>query len=207
MQLFMHILTLSALCSATHSHGQETEHPLQLPLAPAPVTTNAASHLLITAVRHRSSAPHHSYLQCLRLPSPFHTYPTVGASAFLSSTSNATLVVLPPHSAEGWHKPPSPMWFFLLRGRARVETPSTGGEVWIERSSEPTPAGGDGEGGSEAGSGRRVERQIVLALDVLGKGHLTFYPGEEESVALQVPLGGDWEGWVEGLEVVREGAC
>lgn len=202
MQLLLSILLLCAVCTATFSSAPESQHALQLPSTPQTTTT----HLHITAVRHRSSPSHHSYLQCLRLPTPFHTYTTVGASTFLSATSNATLVVLPPNSAEGWHKPPAPMWFFLLRGRSRVETPSTGDEVWIEPSSSESTGMVD-EAASAVGKGERVERQIVLALDVLGKGHLTFYPVDEETVALQVPLGADWEDWVGGLEVVREGAC
>lgn len=91
-----------------------------------------------------------------------------------------------------------------------MQTPSTGDEVWIEPS-EGSTSSGNGDDGVRAGRRgervERVERQIVLALDVLGKGHLTFYPGAEESVALQVPLGADWEDWVGRLEVVQEGAC
>lgn len=93
----------------------------------------------------------------------------------------------------------------LLRGRAVVRTPWRGEEVII---APPAEFGVDGERdweGSESGRVGRVERQMVLALDVLGKGHLTFYPGEAETVALQIPLGSGMGGlkW----EVVGEGPC
>ena len=161
---------------------------------------------LTTAVLSHTSPPHHAYLACLNVTSsPFHTYPTVGTSAFLSTATNVTYVVLPPHSEEGWHRPPAPMWFVLLRGKARVWTPLKGDEVWIE---PPAATGLEAETddrGERASPSTVYDRQIVLALDVLGKGHLTFYPGDEQTVALQVPLG-------EGLgglewEFVGEGAC
>lgn len=76
------------------------------------------------------------------------------------------------------------MWFVLLSGKALVKTPKTGDEVWIE------PGG---------------KHQILLALDVPGKGHLTFYPGMGDSIALQLPLEVGYSGLT--WNVAWEGPC
>ena len=113
-----------------------------------------------------------------------------------------TLVSLPTSSdgaGEGWHHPPHPMWFVLLNGEARVWTPgmnamgqydSGGQEVWL------------------SADGKR-RNQVLLALDILGKGHKTWYYGDTgtEVRALQVPLGEHWEDAVARWEVVKHGAC
>lgn len=95
------------------------------------------------------------------------------------------MVILPPRSEEGWHKPPHPMLFVLLSGRSHVVTPHANGsqEVWID----------------VAGP-----NQMVLALDSLGKGHLTYYPSDQETVALQIPLAN-----VDDLQVdvLHDGGC
>ena len=82
-------------------------------------------HILVTAVASHQQPPYHAYLMCLRSPA-LQRYPTVGQSMFLSDVTNTTVVFLPPGSAEGWHRPPAPMWFVLLRGQARVECPWRG---------------------------------------------------------------------------------
>ncbi|ETN45635.1 uncharacterized protein HMPREF1541_09467 [Cyphellophora europaea CBS 101466] len=195
IQILRIAITTLLYLTLANSHPPASQHPIA-------ATPSSPSHLLVTAVRSTAVAPHHdSYLQCLRASHPFTTYPTVGASSFLGPATNVTMVVLPPRSEEGWHRPPAPMWFVLLRGRALVRT-ADGDEVRIQ----------GGSGGKKDGShGERVEGQMVLALDVLGKGHLTFYPGDEESVALQVPLAEGWDLESEvgegRWEVVREGAC
>lgn len=161
----------------------------------SPLQSSTPQHLHITTILSHPDPPHHAYMQCLKITSStFHTYPTVGQSLFLSNTTNTTLVVLPPRSEEGWHRPPAPMLFVLLRGRAVVQTPWTRDNVTIAAPS--SLAHGD--------SGR-VEPQMVLALDIAGNGHLTFYPGETETVALQIPLADGLGGLI--WDVVREGPC
>ena len=96
------------------------------------------------------------------------------------------------------------MWFVLLSGRARVWTPGAkseglealeieekkGQEVWINASGERS-------------------NQIVLALDLDGRGHKTWYYGEEgsEVAALQIPLAEGWEEEIRYWELVNEGPC
>lgn len=157
------------------------------------------SSLFITAIVSCPDPPHHAIMQCLRITSStFHEYPTVGRSIYLSGAANTTLVELPPHSAEGWHRPPAPMWFVLLNGKAVVKTPWTGGEVVIVPASSSSNSNKRGVRGSR-------QAQMVLALDTLGKGHLTFYPTSETTTALQIPLGHDFGGlnWT----VEYEGPC
>ena len=50
-------------------------------------------------------------------------------------------------------------------------------------------------------------QQVLIAADtdLRAKGHLTFYPGDEETVALQIPLRGGGLG--SSYTVVHEGAC
>ena len=115
--------------------------------------------------------------------------------------SLVTLPASPKGEGEGWHNPPYPMWFVLLSGKARVWTPSSrdpiedgtlkaGQEVWIEAEGER-------------------KNQIVLALDIEGRGHKTWYYGEERSTvaALQVPLGDGWDQEIGRWKMVGEGPC
>ena len=144
---------------------------------------HSRKYLNVTAVVSSPSPPHHAFLQCWRLLShPFKTYPTVGRSVFLGAVTNATLVILPPHSEEGWHKPPYPMFFVLLSGKAHVRAPHSSQQQVDVLAQQDVPK--DQEVWIEVGR----SNQIVLALDTLGEGHLTFYPGHTETVALQIPL-------------------
>lgn len=70
----------------------------------APNTT-----FLVTAVLNSPAPPYHAMIECWALAAPFATYPTVGKALSLGETSNATYVVLPPRSGEGWHRPPANM--------------------------------------------------------------------------------------------------
>ncbi|KAE9373098.1 hypothetical protein N431DRAFT_465401 [Stipitochalara longipes BDJ] len=137
-------------------------------------------YLSLTAVT--TDVNNHAILECWRFLTPFKTYPTVGISLFLANTTNITYVILPPRSAEGIHKPPSPMFFVLLSGLARVTFPFNNEELWI----------------------REGAQGLIVANDVKGVGHFTEYPGEKESVALQVPFK---DGIVPEHEVVGRGAC
>jgi hypothetical protein len=153
-----------------------------IPLFFLPCIASTASHYLtLTAVTSDSSS--HAVLECWCFLTPFSTYPTTGISLSLANTTNITYVVLPPKSAEGLHKPPHSMFFVLLSGLAHVTFPFNDEELWIH-------------GGTEGG--------LIVANDVEGIGHFTEYPGEEESVALQLPFR---DGIVPDHEVVGRGAC
>ncbi|KAF2192527.1 hypothetical protein K469DRAFT_717068 [Zopfia rhizophila CBS 207.26] len=148
------------------------------------LTTSSPHLLTLSAII--SDAEGHAQIQCLQFLHPFNTYPTVGSVLHLANVTNVTYVVLPPHSKEGLHKPPHVMFFILLSGLAHVtlptENPHDGQELWI------TP---DGNG-------------LIVAADVEGVGHFTEYPGEGESVALQVPF---MDGKLPEHRVLNQGAC
>jgi hypothetical protein len=124
----------------------------------------------------------HAHLECWKFTTPFSTYPTIGRSLFLANTTNITYVILPPHSAEGIHKPPAPMFFVLLSGKAHVTFPFNNEELWI----------------------REGAKGLIVAADVKGIGHFTEYPGSKETVALQVPFK---DGIVPNHSVLGRGPC
>jgi len=71
--------------------------------------TSSNTTLHLSAVVNSPTAPYHAIVECWALDAPFQNYSTVGRALDLGDTSNATYVVLPPRSAEGWHRPPHPM--------------------------------------------------------------------------------------------------
>ena len=128
-----------------------------------------------------------------------------------------TFVVLPPHSSEGWHNPPVPMFFVLLRGEATVYTydphHKDGDNGTEEISADPDGYAPQSIIGRLEPKHQNVSisvgspNQILLALDLKGRGHWTDYPSEEETWALQIPLAEGWEDVIKGWDVVGEGAC
>ncbi|KAM0810352.1 putative Cupin type-1 domain-containing protein [Seiridium cardinale] len=111
------------------------------------------------------------------------TYPTVGIALALADVSNVTYVVLPPRASEGFHNPPHPMLFILLSGLAHVTVPdSSKDEIWVM----------EGLNG------------LLVATDLTGRGHVTEYPSDKETVALQLPFR---DGKIAEHEVLYRGAC
>lgn len=66
--------------------------------------------LYLTAVVNAASPPYHAAVECWALAAPLTRYPTVGMALDLGDVANASYVVLPPRSEEGWHRPPHPMY-------------------------------------------------------------------------------------------------
>ncbi|KAH8889046.1 hypothetical protein GQ53DRAFT_748530 [Thozetella sp. PMI_491] len=121
--------------------------------------------------------------ECWEMAQPFVRYPTTGEAIMgLADVSNVSYVVLPPKSKEGLHKPPHPMFFVLLSGRAHVTLPEGDDELWIE-------AGVNG---------------FMIAIDIVGDGHYTEYPSDKPSVALQLPFS---EGRIPEYRLVKSGVC
>lgn len=76
-------------------------------------------------------------------------------------------------------------WVIFLSGLAHITLPHSNAEAWVN--------------GGKNGA--------ILALDtaaVSAEGHYTRYPSDEETVALQVPVG---EKEMPGHRVLHEGAC
>ncbi|KIW32152.1 uncharacterized protein PV07_03722 [Cladophialophora immunda] len=236
----------------------------------ASISESDATTLYITALTNHRDPPYLARAQCWALAAPFTVYPTVGRALALGAVDNATYVVLPPRSAEGWHRPPHAMFFVLLSGLAQVYVPRRDGEsaTMLSHGYDDDGDGyGYGEGddinyavnpassssspSSHPGQARLQQHrhqlplhephpqprpddprwdtititpgspnQLLVAADTdpRARGHLTFYPGDGESVALQVPFRESGSGSgsgsaaaaapvVPGHRVVHEGAC
>ena len=218
---FLSALSLSF--AASYAFANVGTHAHQAPLN---TLTHAAPNetLYITALTNQPDPPHHARIECWSLNNKFNTYPTVGKSLSLGDVDSITYVVLPPRSAEGWHRPPHPMYFVLLSGVAQVYVPATKtnahattrqsagstqyqANVEAEHDSrttaQPMP---DDENWDFITITPGSPQQILIAADtdLRAKGHLTFYPGNGETVALQIPFSG---GNVPGHVVVHEGGC
>ncbi|EXJ59054.1 hypothetical protein A1O7_06485 [Cladophialophora yegresii CBS 114405] len=107
------------------SPGPQWSEPPQSLFPSTHEYSNATTTLYITALTNHPSPPYNARLECWSLATPFTTYPTVGRALSLGNVDNATYVVLPPRSAEGWHRPPHLMFFVLLSGMAQVFAPRT----------------------------------------------------------------------------------
>lgn len=129
---------------------------------------NQQKRLQLSAVVNEEHYPYHAKIECWELENPFTEYPTVGKALYLGDVTNMTYVSLPPRSQEGLHHPPHNMFFVLLSGMAHVTLPADPDAegLWIEEGVNP----------------------IIVAVDTLGIGHLTAYPGNKTTVALQIPF-------------------
>ena len=234
------LLTLSCLCvtvlsgygaCGTSTSASHIITPPQNPIVDinaSAVTSNRTLH--ITALTNHPSPPYTARMQCWSLNDTFTHYPTVGKSLPLGDVDNMTYVVLPPRSAEGWHRPPHPMFFVLLSGVAQVYVPR--GDrlgAGLSRRERSRTLAEVGSGGISDGAVDSPDQplpdskhwdsititpgslqQVLIAADtdVRALGHLTFYPGNGETVALQIPLALD-EGGLErfGYTFSHEGGC
>lgn len=101
-------IALSTATSKINSNGQVLSQQ-QPPPGLHDSESSPNTPLLVTAVLNSQSPPYHAIIECWAFSTPFKTYPTVGKALTLGDTSNATYVVLPPRSGEGWHRPPANM--------------------------------------------------------------------------------------------------
>jgi hypothetical protein len=173
----------------------------------AAAATNAS---FITALTNRPEPPYLARFQCWKLNESFSGYPTIGSAVSLGVVhGDVKLVKLPAGGAEGWHRPPSIMFFVILSGSARSYVPVRQGTTI----SSPSDAeGGSCEPGLDDPNWERAEfvpggvNQVIVAADVdaRAKGHLTFYAVDKDSTALQIPLR---EGILPGYVVMHEGPC
>ncbi|PGG95819.1 hypothetical protein AJ79_09856 [Helicocarpus griseus UAMH5409] len=171
---------------------------LSHPLSPLPPLLPLFSHLT-TATTTTPSPPqtlnitaivghsNHSTFQCWSMNLTTSTDPgTSGASSGpLGPLENGTYTTLPPHFDGGLHNAPAAQYVVFLSGLAHITLPHSREEVWVR-------------GGA---------RGMIVAADtaeVAGEGHRTEYPGDEVTVAVQMPFR---DGVVPVHEVVGEGAC
>lgn len=169
--------TLLAL-SWVHAHAQ---YPLLDRLPGSELLSSDDEYLSLTAVTSDPMSPD-ARLECWQFLRPFAKYPTVGKALALADVDNVTYVVLPPRGDEGFHHPPAPMLFVLISGLACVIAPNSTEHLWISQH----------------------ENQVVVANDMAGAGHVTKYPLNEPSIALQLPFK---RGKVPDYRVLHSGPC
>ncbi|KAI1630109.1 hypothetical protein EDD37DRAFT_82751 [Exophiala viscosa] len=160
--------------------------------------------LYLSAVVNSPTAPYHAIIECWALAAPFIRYPTVGKALDLGDTSNATYVVLPPRSAEGWHRPPHPMFFILLSGLAHVRTYDPADDNMNLPSQQELSMGLPKPTESLYITPGVDSLIIAVDTDKRSPGHLTYYPSDVEAVALQIPF---QDGKVPKHTVVHPGPC
>lgn len=152
----------------------------------------------------------HSTLECWALNPGFQQSSTAGTSGSDALNlglvgGNASFSILPARFDGGLHNAPALQcvssfsfsfssgamanyahrWVIFLSGLAHITLPHSNADAWVD--------------GGKNGA--------ILALDtaaVSAEGHYTRYPSDEETVALQVPVG---ENAVPGHRVLHEGAC
>ncbi|KAF2649966.1 hypothetical protein K491DRAFT_697685 [Lophiostoma macrostomum CBS 122681] len=104
----------------------------------------------------------------------------------LGDVSNTTsLVALPPKFDGGKHRAPAAQLVVFLSGLARVTIPDSEDEAWIQ-------------GGKNG---------IIIAADtadVSDEGHITQYPSNETTTALQIPFK---DGKIPAHKVLYKGPC
>ncbi|KAJ5662743.1 hypothetical protein N7462_011669 [Penicillium macrosclerotiorum] len=161
-------------------------------LTPILLSTLAAANTLnitVLGARHNRST-----LECWALEPGFTTSSESGTSGSQAlnlgpigggNAGNATYTIIPAGFDGGRHNAPELQWVVFLSGVAHITLPNSTTEAWIT--------------GGKNGA--------ILALDTADAsalGHITTYPSQEKTIALEIPLGA---GSVPGHTVLHEGAC
>ncbi|OJJ44051.1 hypothetical protein ASPZODRAFT_33732, partial [Penicilliopsis zonata CBS 506.65] len=132
-----------------------------------------------------------STLECWSLDPGFTVSAQAGTSGSaslslgaLGGSTNATYVVIPGRYDGGQHNAPTVQWVVFLSGLAHITLPHSIDDAWIL--------------GGEDG--------VILALDTaaVSDGHITTYPSNEVTVALELPIAGSV---VPEHRVLYSGAC
>ncbi|ORY35069.1 hypothetical protein BCR39DRAFT_457800, partial [Naematelia encephala] len=112
-----------------------------------------------------------SVLECWQLATPFsisHDPGTSGSAALqLGNLANATYTVLPPRFEGGLHKAPYLQYVAFTSGLANITLPNSTDHVLVH-------------GGAKG---------LIIAADYHdSNGHITTYPGNTSTIALQIPI-------------------
>ncbi|EMC96565.1 hypothetical protein BAUCODRAFT_54508, partial [Baudoinia panamericana UAMH 10762] len=150
-----------------------------------------ASYLQATAIV--TNANNHSELQCWQFTSPVNISTTAGVSGSITfsfaNTTSTVYTVIPPRFNGGTHTAPAAQVVAFVSGLAHITLPvavhgnSSLDEAWVL-------GGPDG---------------LIVAADTLGAGHITTYPSNEPTVALQAPFGSASD--IPAHSVVHSGPC
>ncbi|KAK4627360.1 hypothetical protein CLAFUW4_04167 [Fulvia fulva] len=121
-----------------------------------------------------------SILQCWQLD-PFTVSSTPGT---VGEASNVSYTVIPPRTNAGLHVAPAAQFVVFLSGLIHLTLPNSTDEAWVVGGKYGMILAGDTA--DVLGIGGNV---LTIDLCVLGTfGHNTEYPGNEATVAVQVPL-------------------
>ncbi|KAL2357592.1 hypothetical protein BJ546DRAFT_1058167 [Cryomyces antarcticus] len=158
-----------------------------------PALAAAANATYLTATAIVTNGQNHSALECWEFSTPLAVSSdagTRGVSVFnFAGVTSAVYTVIPPRFNGGTHDAPRPQIVLFLSGLAHITLPertslnASHDEAWIL-------------GGADA---------LVLALDVVGTGHVTTYPSDEPTVSVQLPFAGS--GRVPAHRVLGAGPC
>ncbi|PLB54982.1 hypothetical protein P170DRAFT_470409 [Aspergillus steynii IBT 23096] len=152
----------------------------------AAASTNSTNTLNITVIGAHNNQ---STLECWALTPGFahSTQPgteqnMLQAMGPAAGGSNVSYMVIQPRTDNGLHNAPTAQWVIFLSGLAHIALPHSPEEAYIR--------------GGKYGA--------ILALDTPDRsdGHLTDYPSDEETVAVEVPLAA-----VPGHRVLHGGGC
>ena len=152
----------------------------------------ASPNLNVTALTHSANL---SVLQCWSLSSPFQSTANLAGASLANLgaiAGNASFIVQPPRSTGAMHNARSPQWSLFVSGLGRIQLFSndasgnvndSAGDAWIS--------------GGKYG--------LIFANDVgTSNGHLTTFPGSDETVLLTFATEG---GAVPEHEVLHGGPC
>ncbi|KAN0087150.1 hypothetical protein V8E54_000838 [Elaphomyces granulatus] len=133
-----------------------------------------------------------SVLECWSLVPGFTTSHQAGTSGAASigigelgsSTANATFSIIPARFNGGIHNAPAAQWVIFLSGLAHITLPNSTDKASIQ--------------GGKHGT--------ILALDTsdVSNGHITDYPTDEVTTAVQIPLE---DGKIPGHVKLHNGSC
>ncbi|KAL8900632.1 MAG: hypothetical protein Q9207_005603 [Kuettlingeria erythrocarpa] len=142
--------------------------------------------LFVTAISAQDGA---STIECWELAAPFvvSTDAGVTGAAFvqLGQTGSVSYAVIPPKYNGGLHNAPQVQWVAFTSGEAIISVPGSKEVAYIR-------GGKDG---------------LIFVADtakVSVQGHLTQYPGDKETTALQIPTAG---GLIPPHKVLHSGPC
>ena len=165
-----------------------------IPISNLILSLSATAHLTISAVvSDRNGGTH---IECWEISYPAFQYPPVGKGVRLGHVCNPTYVVLPLDRAkiytslliqcEYTHRRRTgmnlPLFWALLSCLAHVTLPNDDDDLWIM------------EG----------VNNLIIAVDVVGVGHIMDYPSDKPTVAPQIPFE---DGRIPPHTVLRKGAC
>ncbi|KAL8917456.1 MAG: hypothetical protein Q9208_007950 [Pyrenodesmia sp. 3 TL-2023] len=148
--------------------------------------SNPPKHLFVTAISARAGS---STIECWELAAPFvpstETGVTGAAFAQLGQAGSVSYAVIPPRYSGGLHNAPQVQWVAFTSGEAIISVPDSGEMAYIR-------GGKDG---------------LIFVADTAAvsiKGHLTRYPGDRETTAIQIPTA---DGLIPPHKVLHRGPC